>query len=87
MRTYKARTLISGYKIADFLKGKIVVAVPDSKSYKAVEHNQEIMEIKSQPLYELVMRDKFPKSGRPPFYTLQYHEWQPTKQLQLLKGE
>jgi len=71
--TYKAETLIDGWKLGKEYIGKTFVAVPQHKAKKGnlIEHKDQKMVIEQDPLFKLIFPDKFGRGS----YILCYFEW------------
>ncbi len=72
--TYKAKTLVLGYKLGAEYAGKVFVAVPLEKGVvgNSISHNNELMRIKTDPVLYKSFPDKFGRGN----YSLCYYEWQ-----------
>lgn len=80
MRTiYKAKTLVPGYKVANNLKDKDLVAVPLTKLskelYVSFDSHTMPIPVGKEPLTTLTFEDKFGRGS----YTLAYYEWKPQR--------
>lgn len=74
MKTYKAKTLIDGYKLGLQYAGKTFVAVPMDRAVAGnlITHKNQLMKIKSDPALTKMFPDKFGRGT----YSLCYYEWQ-----------
>ena len=82
--TYKARTIIEGYKVRKDLIGKFLVAIPQHRLDKVdvVEYRDKVMSIIGKEIIEkLEFQDKF---NRGLLYTLCYYEFIPELRQQQL---
>ncbi len=72
--TYKAKTLVPGFKLGLEYAGKVFVAVPLEKAVvgNSISHNNEMMKIKTDPVLFKSFPDKFGRGT----YSLCYYEWQ-----------
>ena len=73
MKSYKAKTLIEGYKLGIEHASKILVAVPLEKAVPGnmIYFRNQLMQIKEEPIANRQFPDKFGRGS----YTLCYYEW------------
>jgi len=78
MQTYRAKTLIPGYRLGKKFGDKEYIAVPQksAESGRPVAHGNKLMPIAGK---EPVARRKFTDKYGRGFYYLYYYEWLPKK--------